>query len=351
MYDVIIAGSSFAGLAVANQLRGYRVLLLDRKPVGSKQTSACGTNLRLMEYWDLTAAVLQTHDRFLLHTAKRDIEFKSPYQWCTFDYRLLCETLFQRSGAEFLQASVLGLDGDRVVTSQRIFRARCIVDASGWRAVLASTVPGFLDAKPMNFGIETIQTQNAVDPSALHFWYDRTILPNGVGWVFPRGEQASVGVGSYRRARPLKDVLMSFTDRFDISPNGTHGTYFPFHLRPSTAGSVFVVGDAAGMCLGLTGEGIRPAMFFGEACGRIIRRVVEGELTLSDALVEYRAFVEARRDFFRFFSVAQSLLTWLPPTVIDRFASVIRHDRLRPWLLEKYWRLTNEWNEVGESHA
>src|SRR6266498_5144291 len=43
-YDAIIVGASFAGLAVARQLRG-RVLLLDRNEVGAVQTSACGTPL------------------------------------------------------------------------------------------------------------------------------------------------------------------------------------------------------------------------------------------------------------------------------------------------------------------
>ena len=33
-YDALIAGASFAGLAVAAQLRGKRVLLLDCKPLG-----------------------------------------------------------------------------------------------------------------------------------------------------------------------------------------------------------------------------------------------------------------------------------------------------------------------------
>lgn len=42
-YDVIIAGASFAGLAVTAQLWGKRVLLLDRKPIGMGQTSARGT--------------------------------------------------------------------------------------------------------------------------------------------------------------------------------------------------------------------------------------------------------------------------------------------------------------------
>ena len=43
MYDAIIAGASFAGLATAMQLRGYRVLLIDQYPVGAHQMSACGT--------------------------------------------------------------------------------------------------------------------------------------------------------------------------------------------------------------------------------------------------------------------------------------------------------------------
>ncbi|NIW91899.1 MAG: hypothetical protein GWN20_03100 [Phycisphaerae bacterium] len=48
-YDVIIAGASFAGLAVANQLSGHKVLLIDRKPNGAGQTSACGTICRFFE--------------------------------------------------------------------------------------------------------------------------------------------------------------------------------------------------------------------------------------------------------------------------------------------------------------
>lgn len=346
MYDVIVAGASFAGLAVADKLRGHRTLLLDQKPIGAGQTSACGTILKVLEYWGLTAALKQTHDRLLLHTAKRHIEFKSPYKWCTFDYRRLCEILFQRSGAEFIQARVLSLDGDQVLTSEGAFRARCIVDATGWRAALASTLPGFRPNGPMNIGIETftqVPLADNVDLSALHFWYDRSILPRGVGWAFPRGNQASIGVGSYGRARPLKDTLMDFAGRFKASPGRIHGTYFPFALRSATAGGIFVVGDAAGMCIGLTGEGIRPALFFGEACGRTIQRVLAGELSLPEALDAYRTFVESRRRFFRFFSLAQSTLPRLPPAWIDWLADLVRGDRLRPRVLDRYWRLTASW--------
>ena len=42
-YDVVICGASFAGLAVARELRASRarVLVLDRYEIGEKQTSAC----------------------------------------------------------------------------------------------------------------------------------------------------------------------------------------------------------------------------------------------------------------------------------------------------------------------
>jgi flavin-dependent dehydrogenase len=349
-YDVVIAGASFAGLAVANQLRGYRVLLLDRKPIGSGQTSACGTILQVLKYWDLTDTVLQTHDSLTLHTVRRSIEFPSPYPWCTFDYRRLCQKLFERSGADFVQAAVQGTDSENVYTNRGRFAARCLVDATGWWASLASSLRlDFSREKPMNFGIETIQPftrEELATKSSLHFWYDSSILPNGVGWVFPRGETTSVGVGSHRGAAHLRDPLISFAERFDIRPDGFHGTYFPNALRAPTVGKVFVVGDAAGMCIGLTSEGIRPAMFFGEACGRIIRRVLEGKLSLETGLNEYEGFVEARRIFFTVFTALQSFLTRLPSSWIDWIALIIQHERVRPWVLDKYWALTRDWETV-----
>ena len=48
-YDVIIAGASFAGLAVASKITNGRALLIDRKYIGVHQTSACGTTIGLVK--------------------------------------------------------------------------------------------------------------------------------------------------------------------------------------------------------------------------------------------------------------------------------------------------------------
>jgi flavin-dependent dehydrogenase len=347
MYDVIIVGASFAGLAVANQLRDHRVLLIDRKLLGTGQTSACGTVLQVLRYWDLQDTVLQTHDRLMLHTASGDHSFPSPYAWCTFDYPQLCEALFTRSKAEFLQAAVLGTDGESVYTSEGSYSARCNVDASGWRAVLANSLHSrFVNTGSMNFGIETIARfpkDPEFDPGSLHFWYDPNILSRGVGWIFPRGETASVGVGSYRGATHLRDPLNNLGIRYGVKSNGFHGTYFPSSLRPVSCSQVFVVGDAAGMCIGLTGEGIRPALFFGEACGRIVRQSLDKKITLQTAHTKYTSFVNKHRPFFQLFSTLQGLLTQLPPKWIDYIAASIRHKRVLPWILDQYWSLTQTW--------
>ncbi len=304
--------------------------------------------LATLEYWNLSGAVLQVHDRIVLHTRRGDFSYPSPYPWCTFDYKRLCETLFERSGAEFLQARVLGYENGKVLTTRGELAAKHLVDASGWRAVLASSVqPSFNENRAMNFGIETAVPLTQEAPTeGLHFWYDRRLVGPGVGWVFPRRGEIGVGVASYRGALPLQEPLDRLMEHFRLSPDTIHGTYFPHTLRSPVAGPVFVVGDAAGMCVGLTGEGIRPALFFGEACGQILGKVLHGELSHSEGLERYAAFVESRRRFFDFFSSAQFVLSRLPPVCIDILAAITRREPIRPWIMNRYWSLTNSWNEA-----
>lgn len=64
-YDVVIAGGSFAGLAVALQLRGR--VLLDHQPIGEGQTSACGTTLAALQALDAAQTVQQVHRDLVLH--------------------------------------------------------------------------------------------------------------------------------------------------------------------------------------------------------------------------------------------------------------------------------------------
>jgi len=334
-YDVIIAGASFAGLAVAAQLRGKRVLLLDRKPVGTKQTSACGTLVSTLHALGLEETILQTHDRLVLHSQGRTFVYPVFDHFCTFDYAHLCRRLQEQGDAEFVLAPARGLKGDLVETPQGSFRGRFIVDASGWRAVLGSRLQrGLVRYKHMNFGVETTV---AYRDDGLHFWYDpKGILPEGVTWAFPAGELSRIGIGSYRGDSHLGDELDRFLAGLDLQRNDLHGGYFPYALREPVIDNLFLVGDAAGQCLGLTGEGIRPALYFGTRVGHLLRRVLDGEIGLEEAQRTYCEMVRVRKRGYNLLCLLQRVLPRLPLPIVQATMAVVSSPKVLQRVLNLY---------------
>ncbi|GAB4577411.1 MAG: geranylgeranyl reductase family protein [Anaerolineales bacterium] len=336
-YDVIIAGGSFAGLAVAAQLRGWRVLLVEPHAIGAVQTSACGTLLAVLEATGTTDSLLQVHDSFVLHLRNRSIVYTLPYPFCTFDYRAFCERLLAQGNAEILRASVLGHDGHRVYTTRGAFEAQILVDATGWRAALASGVQRkTAPQRGKSFGLETVIP---VTEKGLHFYYDSDRMrPHHVGWLFPSGPSSRAGFASYQGHTRLNEGLKAFVrEHFGQSLAGRHGGYFPYLPQPPTTGHVFRVGDAAGQCIPFTGEGVRPALYFGAMVGQLAYCVLAGERGETEALRHYRQFVEHHRAAYRIMLLAQRVIPGLPEGWIDRLAGrVQRPDWLNP-ILRAYW--------------
>ena len=117
--DVLICGASFAGLTVARELRatGARVLVLDRYEIGERQTSACAAPTEWLRNLGLEASIRQTFDSLLVHTpAVERARWPLPSRFSTFDYRQLCDLLFEQAGdAEFETAKVIDRTGSRCV--------------------------------------------------------------------------------------------------------------------------------------------------------------------------------------------------------------------------------------------
>ncbi len=334
--DVLICGASFAGLAVARELRasGARVLVLDRYEIGERQTSACAAPTLWLENLGLTGAIRQTFDSIVSHTRGRTVRWDLPFTFSTFDYKPLLEDLWAQCGAvEFETAKVHGRTGDLVHTDRGDLRAPLIVDALGWRRVLSNRRTIQPPNERLSRGLEVHPPGDGPD---LELWIDRRITPIGYGWSFPAGDELRIGIGSFDPHHQVKAETISLSLEVGPEPWGYQGNWLPHKIRPGVEDGVFFVGDSAGHCIPLSAEGIRTAFYFGIACGRELRAVLDGRSDRASALERYGAFTRAHAWKFNAMLTCQRIVPRLHPAVLDRVNGAASRRRLCHWLFGHY---------------
>ncbi|MEA2271523.1 MAG: hypothetical protein QOI98_231 [Solirubrobacteraceae bacterium] len=306
--DVLICGASFAGLAVARELAGSgaRVLMVDRYEVGERATSACAAPTEWLVNLGLDASVRQTFGQLVCHTPYRTFRLDLPFTFSTFDYRELCALLFDQGDAEFETATVTQRRGDTVETDRGALRAPLVVDALGWRRVLG---PGANVQPPearLSRGLEVHPHGGGED---LEIWIDPRYIRAGYSWSFPAAGEQRVGVGSFDPRDHVKEPTVRLASDLEVDAVRYQGNWIPHQLRRAVEDDVFFAGDSAGHCLPLTAEGIRTALYFGLACGRELRAVVEGRSDRDAALRRYGAFSDAHEWKFRWLLRTQDLVS------------------------------------------
>jgi flavin-dependent dehydrogenase len=363
--DVLICGASFAGLAVARELRstGARVLVLDRYEIGERQTSACAAPTEWLRNLGLEASIRQTFGSLLVHTpAVGRARWPLPWTFSTFDYRRLCALLWEQSGeAEFETAKVESrtggdvagsgaggptrlanrgvraggvADGEISVSTDRgDVRAPLVVDALGWRRVLGPGDNFQPPDGPLSRGLEVHPAGSGDD---LELWIDPRYVDAGYGWSFPARDELRIGVGSFDPHDPVKQPTLRLVEDVDAEPHGYQGNWIPHRIRPATEDGVFFAGDSAGHCLPLTAEGIRTAFYFGIALGRELRAVLEGRQDRAAALGRYHAFSGSHRWKYEAIYLAQQSIRHLHGRPIDALTRVFARPRVSSWAFRHY---------------
>ena len=369
--DVLVCGASFAGLAVAGELAGAgaRVLVIDRYEIGERQTSACAAPTRWLSAMGLTGAIRQTFPEIVLHVPQRTLRYGLPWSFSTFDYRALCAALWGRCDAEFQTATVQGITryagGEApgplagcsrhvVHTDRGDLTAPLVVDALGWKRVLAANGPvnaaegagGGPRTGPawrrgplrprlrMSRGLE-VHPEGAGND--LEIWIDKRYVRAGYAWSFPARNELRVGAGSFEPRDHVKQPTLRLADDLSLPAVRFQGNWIPHRLRPAVDDGVFFAGDSSGHCLPLTAEGIRTALYFGIACGRELRAVVDARTDRGTALSRYASFSDDHAWAFRWLlrvqhAVGMTTGTWGLGTALramDRPA-VIR------WMFDHY---------------
>jgi flavin-dependent dehydrogenase len=316
-WDVLICGASFAGLAVARELRGSgaRVLMIDRYEVGERQTSACAAPTEWLVNLGLQGSIRQTFGSLLVHTPSRDFRWRLPFTFSTFDYRTLCALLREQGDAEFETAKVDGRTGFTVHTDRGDLSAPLIVDALGWRRVLSAADPGIQPPEArLSRGLEVHPEIGSPPAPDLELWLDPSYVRAGYSWSFPAGDELRVGVGSFDPRDHVKEPTVRLAEDLDVPAVRYQGNWIPHEMRRPIEDGLFYTGDSAGHCLPTTAEGIRTALYFGLACGRELRAVVEGRQDRAQALARYAAFCDRHRRPFRWLLRVQSLVSLVNPT-------------------------------------
>ena len=260
------------------------------------------------------------------------VRCRLPWSWSSFDYRELCAGLWsQCAEARFETAKVEGRGAREaggsipVRTDRGTLRAPIVVDALGWRRVLARE--GYQPpAAPLSRGLEVHpRDRRGVD---LEVWVDRSLVRRGYGWSVPAGGERRVGIGSYEPRDRVKEPTRDLAARLGAEAVAWQGNWFPHRLRDAGDGEVFFVGDSAGHCFPLSGEGIRSAFYFGIAAGREIRAALAGERSREAALARYTRFSAAHAPAFRLALGLQRAIPALPPRVLTALLRVLGRRRL-----------------------
>jgi len=383
--DVLICGASFAGLAVARELAGSgaRVLVIDRYEIGERQTSACGIPTVWLDAMDLGGSLRQTFGELTVHTPWTSSRWRLPWTFSTFDYRELCATLWEQACArdagvcarayagagtrartppqtnttrpqthtadsqlapaahaprlEFETATVSRREGDTVHTDRGELRAPLIVDCLGWRRALSNATP----IQPPNARLSRgLEVHPAGTGDEMELWIDAHCIRAGYGWSFPAGDEVRVGVGSFWPAHHVKQPTVDLARQVGLPPEGYQGNWIPHQLRRAVEDDVFFVGDSAGHCLPLTAEGIRTALYFGIACGRELRAVVEGRSDRTAALARYAAFSDAHEWKYRWLLRTQRAVGRLTPSrSVTALVRALQHPGFCRWAFEHYMRI------------
>jgi menaquinone-9 beta-reductase len=355
-HDVLICGASFAGLAVARELAGSGadVLVIDRYEIGERQTSACGIPTTWMEALGLMDAERQRFDSLLMHTPHGDSRYRLPFTFSTFDYRELCALLWRDCDARFETAKVDGRapatngEGSIAIDTDRgVISAPLVVDALGWRRMLANGDGYQPPDAPLSRGLEVHPEGGGED---LEIWIDRRYVPAGYGWSFPARDELRIGVGSFDPRFHVRETTELLAEDLDAERVRYQGNWIPHKLRKGTEGGIFFAGDSAGHCLPLSAEGIRTALYFGIALGRELRGVVDGWQDREAAAARYAEFNDSHEWKFRWMLRVQKLVPKIPPRLLGPLVRLLGNKRFIDWSFGHYLQIAPPGFALDSAH-
>lgn len=277
-FHTIVIGAGPGGLTCAAELarQGKKVLLLEKKQHLGPKVCAGGVT------WAGLCRELPEH---LLEKKFNQQRIRTPWQKVVIDSptpivsTVNREKLGQWMLSQALEAGVTVRTGtavrqigaDQVQTSDSTFNFKYLVGADG----SSSLVRRHLGLASERLGVG-IHYEIPGDFKEMEWHLDFKLFENGYGWIFPHRDCASIGVYAWcvhLKPKELQQRLHAWMARLGIAIAGAQpkAALINFDYQGWRFDNIYLIGDAAGLASGLTGEGIYPAVLSGKtAAGTII---------------------------------------------------------------------------------
>ncbi|WP_434565211.1 NAD(P)/FAD-dependent oxidoreductase [Thermoanaerobacterium thermosaccharolyticum] len=303
MYDVIIVGGGPAGSTLARKLsvQGLKVLLIEKHTIPRYKACGGGITPRCYKLLDLDISEY-------IEDITYKIDFKFPNDKTTvletekpiiyqvdrtkFDKYLIDKA--NESGCEIHDGETVFdfYNNDKevvVMTDKGEYETRILVGADGinstvaYKANLLNGKKGIALESEIyvdNSDIERLNGEVVVDFNAIKYGY---------GWVFPKKDRLSIGVGTFlNKASEIKKSLSKMIDENVVGdieerkiyghqlsfPDGRNGTF--------NTDKIMLIGDATRLADPFTGEGIYNALLTANISFDVIKKHFNGKCELDE---------------------------------------------------------------------